>query len=252
MQKENNCGEMGNEAGAARAGGLTADSIKWIAIAAMLIDHIAWGFVPTGSAPGQIMHVVGRITAPTMCFFLAEGYAHTRSFRKYAARLGAFALISHVPFVLFETGDPLRLFPLNVIYTLFLSLLAIRAVDRIGNALLRAAAVAGLCVLSLPADWMFFDILFALAFWLYRGDFRRQARAFSLLAAGMVLAGTLSEVSSGGPVYGQLFQAGVLLCLPILSLYNGERGGGRHSKWAFYVFYPAHLLVLGLLRLWIK
>lgn len=234
------------------SGGLTADSIKWIAIAAMLIDHIAWGFVPFDSAPGQIMHIIGRITAPTMCFFLAEGYAHTRSFRKYALRLGAFALISHIPFVLFETGEPLRLFPFNVIYTLFLSLLAIRACDKIENGGLRFLAVFGLCVLSLPGDWMFFDILFALAFWRNRGDFRRQAQAFSILALGMVLVGTLSEVLSGGEVYGQLFQAGVLLCLPILSLYNGERGGGRYSKWAFYIFYPAHLLLLGLLKLWIK
>ena len=238
-------------------GGLTADAIKWIAIAAMLIDHIAWAFVPTASAPGQIMHVIGRITAPTMCFFLAEGYAHTRSFRKYAARLGAFALISQVPFTLFETGT-LRFASegfteaFSVIYTLLLSLLAIRAADRIKNPLLRTAAIFGLCVLSLPGDWMFFDILFALAFWRNRGDFRRQAQSFSILAAGMVLISTFSEVLAGGELYGQLFQAGVLLCLPLLSLYNGERGGGRYSKWAFYIFYPAHLLFLGLLELWIK
>lgn len=238
-------------------GGLTAEGIKWIAIAAMLIDHIAWGFVPTYSAAGQVMHIVGRITAPTMCFFLAEGYAHTRNFYRYAARLGIFALISQIPFTLFESGK-LQLIAggnftetFNVLDTLFLSLLAIRAWDRIRDPALKGAAIAGLCVLSLPGDWMFFDIFYALAFWRYRGDFRRQIQAFSILTVGMVFTGTLSAVASDGPLYGQLFQAGVLLCLPILSLYNGRRGGGKYSKWAFYIFYPAHLLALGLIKLWI-
>lgn len=231
------------------AGGLTANAVKWIAIAAMLVDHIAWGFVPTDSAAGQAMHVLGRITAPTMCYFLAEGYHYTRSFRRYAARLFVFALIAQIPFALFETGRPFGLFPLNVIYTLFLSLLAIRAWDRIESPALRALAVAGLGLLSVPGDWGIFDLLFALVFWQNRGDFRRQIGAFSVAAAGMVFFATLSEVAGGGELYGQLFQAGVFLSLPLLALYNGRRGGGRYSQWTFYIFYPAHLLVLGLIKL---
>lgn len=223
----------------------------------MLIDHIAWGFVPTYSVLGQLMHILGRITAPTMCFFLAEGYAHTRSFWKYAVRLGVFALISQIPFTLFETGKfqfavgESSSETFNVIYTLFLSLLAIRACDRISSAGFRFLAVSGLCLLSLPGDWMFFDILFALAFWQNRGDFSRQLRSFSILAISMVFAETLLSVSGGYPIFSQLFQAGVLLCIPLLSLYNGRRGGSRVSKWTFYIFYPAHLLALGLLKIYL-
>lgn len=236
---------------------LTANTIKWIAIAAMLIDHIAWGFVPTYSALGQVMHIFGRITAPTMCFFLAEGYAHTHSFEKYLWRLGMFALISQVPFSLFETGTlqfvSFQYFTENfsVIYTLFLSLLVIRVCDKVENGGLRFLAVFGLCILSLPGDWMFFDILFALAFWRHRGNFSQQVQSFSILAVSMIFAETLLSVSEGYPLYSQLFQAGVFLCLPLLSLYHGQRGGGRTSKWTFYIFYPAHLLALGLIKLFI-
>jgi len=223
----------------------------------MLIDHIAWGFVPFDSVAGQMMHIIGRITAPTMCFFLAEGYAYTRNFKNYLCRLGLFALVSQIPFTLFETGKVQFLVSgsssetFNVIYTLFLSLLAIRAYDKIQNIGLRFFAVLGLCFLSFPGDWMFFDVLFALTFWRNRGDISQQMRSFSILAVIMVLAGTFTSVSQGYPIYSQLFQAGVLLCIPILSLYNGQRGGGRYSKWTFYIFYPAHLLVLGLIKLFI-
>lgn len=237
--------------------GLTANTIKWIAIAAMLIDHIAWGFVPFDSAAGQIMHVIGRITAPTMCFFLAEGYVHTHNFSRYAMRLGIFALISQIPFTLLETGkfQFIRTGYLtevfSVIYTLFLSLLAIRACDKIKNPIFRILAVCVLCVLSIPGDWMFFDILFSLAFWRYHGDFQKQRRAFFTLTVMMFFTFMLLSVSAGYPVYREIFQAGVLLCIPILSFYNGQRGGGRNSKWTFYIFYPAHLLVLGVIKLFI-
>ena len=87
--------------------GLSGTTIKFIAIAAMLIDHIAWAFVPTYSVFGQIMHVIGRITASIMCFFVAEGYYYTKNVKKYVLRLAIFALISHVPFIFFETENSL-------------------------------------------------------------------------------------------------------------------------------------------------
>lgn len=237
---------------------LTGNQIKWIAIFAMLIDHIAWNFVPTYSALGQVMHIIGRITAPTMCFFIAEGYAHTRNIKKYVLRLGIFALVSQLPFTFFETGQiqfisfqkPGETF--SVIYTLFLSLLAVWAWDAIQNTFLKLFAILGLCILATPGDWSSMDIIFTLIFWIYRTDFKKQAAVFSIfivIAFGFSIMGMIFQ---GIPAYSQLFQFGVLLCLPILSLYNGERGGSSYSKWAFYIFYPSHLLILGLIGLWIK
>lgn len=238
---------------------LSGNAIKWIAITAMLIDHIAWAFVPTYSLLGQIMHIIGRITGPTMCFFIAEGYAHTRNVKKYLLRLGVFALIAQEPYQMFETGKiGFRLAPcgFSVIFTLFLSLLAVVAYDRIENGALRLLAIIGLCLLATLGDWMCFDVIFTLIFWIHRGNFRKQAQNFAFAATVMVLLMTLSEIGSGGPVWGELFQLAVLLCLPILSLYGGKRGGGRYSKWTFYIFYPVHLFIIALiahptLRQWI-
>ena len=104
-------------------GFLNRNQLKYLVIAAMLIDHIAWAFVPTASLLGQVMHIIGRLTGPTMAYMLAEGYRYTRSVKKYAMRLGIFAVISWLPFSYFESGGIRPAF--GVIYTLFLSLLAI-------------------------------------------------------------------------------------------------------------------------------
>lgn len=60
--------------------GLSGNALKIIAIIAMTIDHVAWVLFPGYEmAPLTIvMHVIGRITAPIMMFFIAEGYVLIR------------------------------------------------------------------------------------------------------------------------------------------------------------------------------
>lgn len=77
--------------------GLTGNALKLIAIAAMTLDHVLWILFPGYQYMPWLLalHAIGRITAPIMWFFIAEGYMHTHNFRKYALRLLLFAVISH-------------------------------------------------------------------------------------------------------------------------------------------------------------
>jgi hypothetical protein len=54
------------------------------------------------------------------------------------------------------------------------------------------------------------------------------------------------------PVYG-ILQMGVVSAIPVLATYNGERGKSprvnRWMKWTFYIYYPLHLLLIGLIRI---
>ena len=225
--------------------GMSAHALKTIAIVAMVVDHVAKAFVPTASALGQIMHFIGRLTAPIMMFFVAEGYHHTRDVRKYALRLAVFALISHFPYRFFREGrwpvpaEGAQLFPTSVMYSLFVGLisLVIWNNDKL-NLKAKAFGIFLLCVAAIR-DGGYSVVLMVLAFGAYRGDFGKQTRAFCAIAAvGLLLFGGFLT----------WYQYGGFLTIPLLRQYNGTLGGGKHSKWFFYVFYPLHLFLLGLLK----
>lgn len=82
--------------------------LKIIAIIAMTIDHAAWlgyDYYPEDTL-SIILHIIGRITAPIMIYFVAEGYHYTKNFKKYAIRMFILAVISHFAYCLFNTGGP--------------------------------------------------------------------------------------------------------------------------------------------------
>ncbi|MCI7805308.1 MAG: conjugal transfer protein TraX, partial [Oscillospiraceae bacterium] len=137
-----------------RKSGITADLLKLIAIIAMVIDHIAWAFVPFGSVAGQAMHVIGRLTAPIMCFMVAEGYAHTRDPIKYAKRLGLFALISHIPYIYFESGGFPVIHQTSVMFPLFLGLVALIVRDSPKYEIaVKNMILLIICLVAMIGDW---------------------------------------------------------------------------------------------------
>lgn len=107
---------------------LSALSLKLIAIAAMVVDHVAFTFVPYGTPLWTVMDAVGKLTGPIMFYMAVEGFHHTRSIRRYLARLAVFAGVSYFPFLYFcAMGQPEQMNPLrlNVIYTISLGVLAV-------------------------------------------------------------------------------------------------------------------------------
>lgn len=240
---------------------LNRNQLKYIAAIAMLIDHIAWAFVPTYSAAGQVMHFIGRFTAPIMCYFVAEGYFHTRNMRKYLLRLGIFALISWLPFAWFELGEKAFeggkvILAQSVIYTLFLGLLALHIWNGAESRPRKVFAVILICFLSMLGDWAFFSVLWILFFGIYHGNLKAQLRSYYIIAAVSMAAVILRRIpgfiSGEVPFYTVLWQFGLIAAPLFLINYNGERGSGKAvHKWFFYIFYPAHLLILCIFKYFI-
>ena len=223
---------------------LNRNQIKYIVIAAMLIDHIAYAYVPMKTPLGVGMRFVGRLTGPTMAYFIAEGFMHTKSRPRYALRLGLFALISWIPYALFETGSwPVLKF--SVIYTLFLGFIALWVWnnDRL-DPLVRLVAVFEILVLSTWGDWAYMDIIIPMIALIHRDDEKRKWTALTILCAVWTVTAFAAGIHQG------IFQSGIMLVpLMLRYLYNGE-SGSRHPfhKWFFYIFYPAHLLILVLIK----
>ena len=72
---------------------LNRDTIKYLAILAMLLNHIANLFLTPGTLLCEIFLDIGYFTAITMCYFLVEGFHFTHSKRKYGQRLLLFAIL---------------------------------------------------------------------------------------------------------------------------------------------------------------
>ena len=245
--------------------GTALNSLKYAAIAAMTVDHIAYAFVPNGTVLALVMHFFGRITGPVMFFSAVEGYHHTRNLTRYLFRLAAFAAISWFPFLYFCYGGDLSEMAFmrpNVIYTIFMGVLAIkiRRSERIRNPAIRASLILVLVILCVPADWGCTGIIMILVFDWFYGDFRNQAFAYCMVV--LLDMGVLSLITRPffGLFYDHVFQIdleyfmysaenlGAFLPVILLSQYNGRRGGGKLSKWFFYLYYPTHLLLLGMLQ----
>ena len=240
---------------------LNSNVLKAIAVLAMTIDHIAWMLFP-GYAKELlpvIMHIIGRITCPVMCYFIAEGYHHTGNIRKYTRRLIFFAVISHFAYV-FASGDfagwrsfiPFSgssiLNQTSVMWPLACGLMMLRAANstKIKQGWSRVLIILLLCVLSFPGDWSCIASLFVLAFGTNRGSFKAQMLWMVFYAAlyATVYFFCLDKL------YG-IMQMAAVLAVPLIMMYNGQRGkkANRFSKWFFYIYYPLHLFIIGLIQL---
>ena len=242
---------------------LSANTIKLIAIAAMTLDHIAWWLFPgyPREALPLLLHMIGRITCPVMCYFIAEGYHHTRDIHRYTRRLFGFALLAHFAYVFASAGfEGWRSFipfwnvsllnQTSVMWSLAWGLVMLRVAGsrQIRRESLRVLLILLICLISFPADWSCIASLCVLAFGTNRGNFKKQMLWMVFYVALYALVYCLAL----DVVYG-LLQMAVVLAIPILWLYNGKRSNSGKSsplmKWLFYVYYPLHLFVIGLLQL---
>ncbi len=229
----------------ARARGLSGAALKGLAVLSMTIDHAAAVLLQNGAAcagrpalAGLYLACrgVGRLAFPIFCFLLAQGFVHTASRRAYAWRLAVFALASEAVFDLAIFGTPWYPGYQNVFFTLLLGLLALWSLHAPNPALHWVGPPA--CVLAagwLHTDYGSYGVLLILALSLWR---KNRPAALALAAAAVLLHCAWNSYWPG---------AAALFALLPIAAYNGARGRAL-PKYAFYLYYPLHLLALCLLR----
>lgn len=232
--------------------GLSTADLKLIAIIAMTVDHLAWLFFPGFQRVWYVylLHIIGRLTAPIMWFFIAEGSYYTKNPKKYITRLFVFAIISHFAYSFAFGLNPIPFKSgifnqTSVIWSLAIAAALIFIVNNYKLSYWKNFALILLAnLLSFPADWSCIATMTPFYLYNHRGDFKKQVRDYIFF--GLLYA--LVYIIFIDKVYGVL-QLFIFLSIPFLSLYNGKAGNNRNMKWLFYIYYPAHLVIIGALRL---
>lgn len=233
--------------------GLSASTLKIIGCIFMVIDHVGVILLPDL----LILRILGRLSYPFFAYFIAEGCRYTRNKRKrFLLVLGLAVLCEGVYF--FMMGEPQG----GILVNFCLSILLIYQVQGFKKALAQkkflkaflllalfaasAAGVYGFIEFVLYVDYGFWGVLIPV--WAALPDYKEgEAPAcFKPLSNRPVkllffTVGLLCLCISRGLF--ENIQSYSLLALPILALYNGQPGR-KGFKYGFYLFYPAHLVVL--------
>ena len=242
----------------------TSAAVKWVAAITMLIDHIGavileWIYKYGDKALYDIDRVVmidkvfraiGRASFPLFIFLLVEGFFYTKNRSNYMTRLLVFMVISEVPFDLafsaiagsrqlyFYTGYQNVLFTLSIGFGAMWILEAIfkTAMSYTQRVILMVFTVMGALGVAhiLQTDYGAWGVLAVIASYMMK---KRGASPFMNGLAIIVILTMMKDTEA--------FAA--IIDLPLLAFYHGKKGYS-HGKYFFYFFYPAHLLVLYIMR----
>ena len=224
--------------------GLSSSALKIIALIAMTIDHFAAVILVhshtldtvvfrsgmTVCTWYDIMRWTGRLAFPIFAFLLCEGYSHTRNRLRYGLSLLVMAILSEVPYNLALHGGMIwNANNQNIFFTLLAGYLCITVYDKFKEHLIESVLlIASIIWISelLKFDYGYMGVAFITLLYIVT---RNDERAGWPLTAAL-LPMPLPSAAAFVPI----------------SLYDGERGfvKGPILKYAFYLYYPVHLLVI--------
>ncbi len=234
---------------------MNRDTIKYIAMFTMLLNHIANVFLTDGELLSEFLKSIGYFTAPVMVYFLVEGFYYTRSRKNYLRRILVFAALSQFPYTYaFSPTGSLKFDSFNMMVTLSICFFILLILDSPMLQTRRQILILALFAASVWCDWSGLAPLMTYLFHQTRGNRDQLKRACGITLFVFFFYCYMSGVSDYSIPKNLLLSAidciGLILAfLVILYGYNGKRAkhGRTFSKWFFYLFYPAHLLILGLM-----
>lgn len=234
---------------------LSGNVLKIIAAICMTIDHIGYIFFPDL----VVFRIVGRIAFPIFAYMIAEGCKYTKNKLKYFLTIFILAIGFQIVYFIFENS-----FYMSVMVTFSIAILLVYALQyfkyecmatnrKIYKILLALlvflALIVGVFILNIyvKIDYGFFGCILPLLVSLFHYDGNNKLLKsldnhlthVTMFFIGLILL----SLFSGNSV--QIF---CILSVLLVLMYSGKRGK-YNMKYFFYIFYPAHLVVLYLIRL---
>ena len=184
--------------------------------------------------------ILGRIAFPIFIFLLVEGYFHTSTKWRYLVTLLVFGVISEVPFDMCTSARFVEINWNNIMFTLALVLAMIWVIDVLKEKMA-----------SLPkALWYFVSFLIVAVLCIVAMNASLDYEHHAVLI-GYFCYIFHERWALGIPFcYISMFkEPWALLGFGLTLTYNGERG--KQNKLVNYLFYPVHLLILGIIRMYL-
>ncbi len=203
----------------------------------MTVDHVGAILYPEFT----VLRVIGRLSFPLFAYLLMLGMENTRNVRKYSVRLFIFALISQVPFFLALDQGPFE--SLNIFFTLFSGLLFIHFFKKASA----FAIVPLVAAFILPFDYSVYGIAIIGCMYILQENTKFGVVSLVLLNALFLVPLNIQFLS--------------LAAIPFILLHkNGSLTTTRESteeytitlwrKYFFYVYYPLHLALFYIIKLY--
>lgn len=213
---------------------LSGNALKLLAAAAMTVDHVGLVLLPQV----QALRLIGRLAFPIFAFMIAEGCAHTRAPLRYLLSVLTLALVCQTAYTVAMDS-----WFLCVPVSFAIAIALVLTLDRwklSGNLLWGIALLLGIAAVwwltaRVTLDYGFWGCMMPLGASLFRGSKRLDRNPVHVLAMGVCMIPLALQLG--------LWQWWSFLALPLLTLYSGKRGRWK-LKYFFYIFYPAHLLVI--------
>ena len=210
---------------------ISTAALHIIAMLFMLMDHLWATLLPAQ----EWLTCVGRIAFPIFAFMSVEGYFHTHNFKKYLLRMLVFAVISEIPFDLAFSSKILEFNYQNVFFTLFIGLLTMIAYRAVEEKEEWNQALKVILYILIVAAGM------ALAYFL-KTDYAEKG-VFCIMVLYIFRKKKMWQLIAGCASF--IWETPALFGFIPIAFYNGTRGW--KMKYFFYIFYPAHLLILYLI-----
>lgn len=232
-----------------------AFQIKVVLLILMLLDHLWFAF--PNVFPSYI-HGITRVVSPMFAYFLVEGFFYTRSRTKYGLRLLGFAIFMEVGNYILNLMLASKHISVhnNIMSTLFIGFVIINLFELSKNkaGMKKVFFIILGIIVSIIAflEAGIFEgsniiIPFIIITYCFRGNLKKQVIGYLIMDLPLIII-TLSVATNFDVI---MFNSDFLfiLVIPVILLYNGERGlNNKFSKYMFYVFYPLHLWILAIIK----
>lgn len=225
-------------------------SIKIIALLTMVVDHLGVFIFPNNI----YLRLIGRLSFPLFAWAIANGAVHTRNIYRYLMRLSVLAVISQIPYVLIFRILGINEPGLNILFTFSLGLSAIILINKTKNTFFQILIIvlASLLALLLKTDYQIFGVLSVIAFFLFFNKPLIKGAAYFFLVSVFYIFPLYANRFAENVIktsYLNIFELFSLLSIFIIAFYNNRKG--KDLKLLFYIFYPAHLILLFLIKLFV-